>query len=52
MIEIDLEQALPYNSMIELQEVLPKTEEFQYTTMLACAMRDRNIHLILIMPTI
>lgn len=32
--------------------MLPKTEDFTYSSLLACAMRDRNIHIILIMPTI
>lgn len=51
-LEIDLEQAMSYNSLIELQNVLPRDQpEFSDSAMIACALKSYKIHLIVVMPS-
>ena len=52
LIEFDLEQAISYNSMIELQGVLPADDPaFSSAAMIACALKSQKVHLIAVMPT-
>jgi hypothetical protein len=51
LVEFDLEQAISYNSMIELQNVLPRADPtFQEAAMIACALKSQKVHLIVILP--
>jgi hypothetical protein len=43
---------MSYNSLIELQNVLPKDDpEFSDSAMIACALKSYTIHLIVVMPS-
>lgn len=48
--EFDLEQAISYNSMIEVQDMLPRRSTYDDTAMIACALKSQKINLILLMP--
>jgi hypothetical protein len=51
VIDIDLEQAMSYNSLIELTGVLPENAEtFQDTSLIACALKSQKVHLIMLSP--
>jgi hypothetical protein len=51
VIDIDLEQAMSYNSMVELQGILPDSQPtFQDTAIIACALKNQKIHIIVLMP--
>jgi len=47
---IEQEGALSYNSMVEVQGVLPNRVQYQESTIIACALKSSKVNLILIEP--
>jgi hypothetical protein len=48
---MDLEQAISYNSMIEVVDLLPKKSSYEETALIACALKSLKINLILLSPS-
>ena len=48
--EFQLEGAVSYNSMIEVEGYLPKKEVYRDSAIIACALKSQKVHLILITP--
>jgi hypothetical protein len=49
--EIEQEGAISYNSMIEVQDMLPRRTSYEDTALIACALKSQKINLILLIPS-
>jgi len=48
LLEFQLEGAISYNSMIEVQDWMPKVPEYSESAVIACALKNQKVHLILL----
>ena len=48
--EFQLEGAISYNSMIEVEDFLPKKDAYKDSAIIACALKSQKVHLIMITP--
>lgn len=48
LLEFQLEGAISYNSMIEIEDMLPNTPAYADQAVIACALKNQKVHLILL----
>jgi len=48
LLEFQLEGAISYNSMIEVEHFLPKGDQYINSAVIACALKNQKVHLILL----
>ena len=48
MLEFQLEGAISYNSMVEVENFMPKVPEYSESAVIACALKNQKVHLILL----
>jgi len=50
VITVDMEQAMAYNCMIELKGVLPQDPKLEASAVVACALKNQRVHIVLVTP--
>ena len=48
LLEFQLEGAISYNSMVEVDHMLPLTDQLDSSTVIACALKNHKVHLIML----